>query len=540
MATTALVNHNLLNSFKSQGLIAGTLLSLTSVVIVSIIWQIVHYRCFHPLRHYPGPWLASVTRLWLAWHHIRGTELHTQWMLIKKHGPVIRITPTMLLVADSKAMPTIYHRRNTKSRFYLQNYLARSTSLLIREPEAHAAHRRLISAPYALSNIQRTEPLLDNHVLHWVSVIDERFARQEMPLDFSNWSPYLAYDTITDLAFRNPLGFIKSGSDVDGLIENFRVGLRIAGMAAHVYSVTETLLIPWLERWVITRTKQQLGLTAVIEKARSILAERSSRTMEHGQKAQKGEKTYDFFTIVSYLPMNINLACRSFMDARTPNGYHIPDDTTISEMVVILGAGSDAFGVKDTYEREILERLRDADPSQPGYSYISTLGDSFEHHGPNGRHVCLIFQVMGETLKSFGTFFEDHMIPNSVMRRFTIQLLLALDYAHDQGVIHTDIKPDNIFVQIKHPSLISERYLPNNPADPAAFDPSTDPWTIKNQLLKWDYILEGTNFLEFDIALGDWGVASWANSHLSELIQPIVLRSPEVLIGAPWGPKTDL
>ena len=94
-------------------------------------------------------------------------------------------------------------------------------------------------------------------------------------------------------------------------------------------------------------------------------------------------------------------------------------------------------GFKDIYEREILEHLRGADPSHPGYAHISTLVDSFEHQGPNGTHVCLVFRVMGETLRSFGTWFKDHMIPNEIMRRFTIQLLLALDYAHDHGVIHT-------------------------------------------------------------------------------------------------------
>ncbi|EFW14742.1 conserved hypothetical protein [Coccidioides posadasii str. Silveira] len=197
-------------------------------------------------------------------------------------------------------------------------------------------------------------------------------------------------------------------------------------------------------------------------------------------------------------------------------------------------------GEKDTYEREILEHLRTADPSHLGYDYISTLVDSFEHHGPNGRHVCLVFPVMGETLRSFGTWFEDHMIPNEIMRRFTFQLLLALDYAHDHGVIHTDIKPDNIFVQIQDDSLISKLYLPNNPADPAAFDTSTHPCTIRSQPLKWDYFQKGANFMEFNIALGDWGVASWVHSHLSELIQPVALRAPEVLIKAPWGPATDL
>ncbi|RSL80474.1 hypothetical protein CDV31_017122, partial [Fusarium ambrosium] len=44
---------------------------------------------------------------------------------------------------------------------------------------------------------------------------------------------------------------------------------------------------------------------------------------------------------------------------------------------------------------------------------------------------------------------------------------------------------------------------------------------------------------EFDIALGDRGVSSWKTRHLSEKIQPVALRSPEVLIEAPWDPTTD-
>ncbi|KMW66983.1 hypothetical protein BDDG_11828 [Blastomyces dermatitidis ATCC 18188] len=77
------------------------------------------------------------------------------------------------------------------------------------------------------------------------------------------------------------------------------------------------------------------------------------------------------------------------------------------------------------------------------------------------------------------------------------------------------------FFQIQDYSLISELYLPNNPADLADFDTSTDPSTIRSQPLKWDYFRKGANLMKFNIALGDWGVA-------------------KVLIRAPWGPAADL
>lgn len=46
-------------------------------------------------------------------------------------------------------------------------------------------------------------------------------------------------------------------------------------------------------------------------------------------------------------------------------------------------------------------------------------------------------------------------------------------------------------------------------------------------------------FNELDIALGDWGVSSWTSKHLTENIQPVALRAPEVLIKAPWDTKAD-
>lgn len=89
------------------------------------------------------------------------------------------------------------------------------------------------------------------------------------------------------------------------------------------------------------------------------------------------------------------------------------------------------------FEREILAHLRDGDREQVGYAHVCHLLDDFEHRGPNRTHICLIFPLMGETLRSFGAWFDESRLPNSVMRRFTIQLLLALDFAHEHIVIHT-------------------------------------------------------------------------------------------------------
>lgn len=46
------------------------------------------------------------------------------------------------------------------------------------------------------------------------------------------------------------------------------------------------------------------------------------------------------------------------------------------------------------------------------------------------------------------------------------------------------------------------------------------------------HYFDKTNFKEPDIVLGDWGVASWDDKHLTGHIQPVSHRAPEVLIKA--------
>ena len=82
-------------SLNAMGL-AGNVLSLLTVtnlflglvayVALKFGWQIVYYRFFHPLAKFPGPFWASVTRLWIAKHNLQETEVPTVYALAKEYG----------------------------------------------------------------------------------------------------------------------------------------------------------------------------------------------------------------------------------------------------------------------------------------------------------------------------------------------------------------------------------------------------------------------------------------------------------------------
>lgn len=85
-------------------------------------------------------------------------------------------------------------------------------------------------------------------------------------------------------------------------------------------------------------------------------------------------------------------------------------------------------------ERSILLHLSKADTHHPGKNHILQLLDQFEHKGPNGLHLCLVFPVMmsdGEAM----TIREKPRYPGYV-REISKQILLGLNYLHGQGLIH--------------------------------------------------------------------------------------------------------
>jgi hypothetical protein len=44
----------------------NVLLALLGYFVARVSYQIVYYRYLHPLSKFPGPFWASVTRLWIA------------------------------------------------------------------------------------------------------------------------------------------------------------------------------------------------------------------------------------------------------------------------------------------------------------------------------------------------------------------------------------------------------------------------------------------------------------------------------------------
>ena len=69
---------------------------------------VAYQRFFSPLAGIPGPFGASLSRLWIVKHSWQG-NMHRQMIdLHSKHGKIVRTGPNEVSVADVKALKAIY------------------------------------------------------------------------------------------------------------------------------------------------------------------------------------------------------------------------------------------------------------------------------------------------------------------------------------------------------------------------------------------------------------------------------------------------
>lgn len=96
-------------------------------------------------------------------------------------------------------------------------------------------------------------------------------------------------------------------------------------------------------------------------------------------------------------------------------------------------------------EITILKQIADGDPDDK--KCVVKLLDHFKHSGPNGQHVCMVFEYLGDNLLTLIKYTDYRGMPPHMVKEVCFHILVGLDYLHrDLSIIHTDLKPENILL----------------------------------------------------------------------------------------------
>ncbi|KAM7496850.1 hypothetical protein LguiA_021264 [Lonicera macranthoides] len=96
-------------------------------------------------------------------------------------------------------------------------------------------------------------------------------------------------------------------------------------------------------------------------------------------------------------------------------------------------------------EITILKQIAEGDPDDK--KCVVKLLDHFKHSGPNGQHVCMVFEYLGDNLLTLIKYSGYRGLSLNMVKEICFHILGGLDYLHSQlSIIHTDLKPENILL----------------------------------------------------------------------------------------------
>ncbi|KAI1078693.1 cytochrome P450 [Whalleya microplaca] len=220
------------------------------LVPLLITVRLLYKRYASPLRSYPGPFLASCSRLWKIMStasertHLEHIELH------RKYGPIVRIAPNEVSFSSPQIARTVLSagKRFYKTDFYGVFPPPENPDIFTETREdVHAMKKKVANVPYSMAAMRQLSPFIDDTIDFLTSRLDSfcpdplspaltnaAVAGKKPVVDLGAWLHYFAFDVLGEVAFGRSFGFLAAGFDKEDAIKTIDDSQKYNGIVGQV------------------------------------------------------------------------------------------------------------------------------------------------------------------------------------------------------------------------------------------------------------------------------------------------------------------
>ena len=231
------------------GLFAFVAANWLIVIPLLFALRLAYLRYASPLRGYPGPLLASVSRLWKVISTASGQTHWDHVRLHQKYGPIVRIAPNELSLASPEAARTVLSagKHFYKTDFYAVFPPPENPDIFteIRE-HVHAQKKKVANVPYSMAAMQQLSPFIDDTIEVFMGKLDgiadgPAHNARGPTVDLGAWLHWFAFDVLGEVAFSRSFGFLEQGKDVEDAILTIDKSQTYNGIVGQIPEVDHLL-----------------------------------------------------------------------------------------------------------------------------------------------------------------------------------------------------------------------------------------------------------------------------------------------------------
>ncbi|KAH8723144.1 pisatin demethylase [Phaeosphaeriaceae sp. PMI808] len=206
------------------------------ILIISLVYAIYSINQFARLRAFKGPRSATWSKSWLLKCVQSGRMHHILQETSSKYGKFARIGPNTLLVSDVEFMRRV---NAPKSKYRRSDWYKGSrftpgedTLISMTDEVEHKAVRSKMTIGYNLKKENsRCESALDGQLGVMLDLVESKYISDVdndtvRPLDWGYLASYFSIDSITDIAFSQPIGDLKEDKDKWNFLHNTEDNIR--------------------------------------------------------------------------------------------------------------------------------------------------------------------------------------------------------------------------------------------------------------------------------------------------------------------------
>ncbi|KAI1266629.1 cytochrome P450 [Xylariaceae sp. FL1019] len=190
---------------------------VTQGLVCYVVGWCVYTFYFHPLSKYPGPKLAAITQVWLAYVWLSGrypTIIHNAH---RKYGGVVRVSPNELSFDTVQAHRDIYSTPSRSKKPFIKDatfYNNGDVRVLFYEIDAveHAWQRKLLATGFSNAAMRSQEHLIHRYVDLFVQKMGHSSVMSRgKGVNVTETIMWLGFDIMGEMTFSESFGCLESG-----------------------------------------------------------------------------------------------------------------------------------------------------------------------------------------------------------------------------------------------------------------------------------------------------------------------------------------